>query len=308
MPAHVRPTRHDHGASAWATIVYRSSKKLVEQAGLAAQLHKSPTTSSTGVLPLRMMSTASPTRAQGRVLGRAQTVRRFAWEELHMKLSSAKFQPSHNTTYSPLRRMLGVLSVLALALVIAPVSAHASLLLPGTTVFPDPLLPPTGTTLASTSGPFSTATLSGTYSESVIAATNNTLCSGCLDFVINVSNNVLSRDSIETISTGSFGLFLTDVGFNIASTGVVPLVVDRSTTGDVINFAYFQPNVIHPGQSSAELIIETNATHFTAGTISLIDQFTATVTGFAPTVPEPASMALLGAGFLAFAAALRSKK
>jgi PEP-CTERM motif len=226
-----------------------------------------------------------------------------------MKLSSAKFQPNHSTTYSPLRRMLGVLSVLALALVIAPVSAHASLLLPGTTVFPDPLAPPTGTTEATISGSWTTATMSGTYSESVIAATNNTFCSGCLDFVINVSNNASSRDSIETISTGAFGLFLTDVGFNTASTGVIPFVVDRSTTGDVINFAYFQPNVIHPGQSSAELIIETNATHFTAGTISLIDQFTATVNGFAPTtIPEPASMALLGAGFLAFGSALRRKK
>ena len=219
-----------------------------------------------------------------------------------------KFCRMSNANTNSLVKGLGVLSVITLALLIAPVSAHANLLSPGGHVPPDTFAAPTGPTVASISGTWSTKRMSGTYFENVIAATNNTLCSGCLDFVIGMTTlTSVQFDAVGEISTASFAGFLTDVGYVVPNTGNIPDVVTRSAgPGTTIDF-HFITEPIGAGQSSAELVIETNATKFTSGTISLIDQFTATVPGFAP-VPEPASLAVLGGGLLGLGTILRRRK
>jgi len=128
-----------------------------------------------------------------------------------------------------------------------------------------------------------------------------------LDFVYEFTNDPTSADIIGRSTTTNFTGFLTDVGFAASSPAgsILPFTVDRFTA-DSIGFTFSAPPVF-PGQTSAILEIETNALHFQPGTINFIDGGIATVAGFAPTIPEPSSLLLLGSGLLAAGALLRRK-
>jgi hypothetical protein len=131
-----------------------------------------------------------------------------------------------------------------------------------------------------------------------------------LDFVIQASNSLISTDAIERLTLTSFTGFATDVGFTMNGGGtlsggtVIPETVSRGAAGDVIgfNFSTLVPLLFSPGSTTFVLVIKTNATEFTSGTVSEIDGgVAASFAAFAPNgVPEvtpvPTTLPLLATG------------
>ena len=114
---------------------------------------------------------------------------------------------------------------------------------------------------------------------------------------------------------------MTDVGTNdigFVPPGFVggalpdPDTVDRDVTGAIIGFNY--PFGLGAGRTSVMLEIQTNATAFGAGFISLsggtLNAATATVAGLAPTaaVSEPATWAMMLLGFAGLGFAFRQSR
>jgi hypothetical protein len=166
---------------------------------------------------------------------------------------------------------------------------------------------------------WSFSTTAGTTSGSLITAVYRE-ASGTLDFYYQVVNDATSATSIGRESNTNFDSFLTSVGFRtdgstLAGTGFVdgtkpPDLADRAN--GVIGFVY-SLNVadkIAPGQSSNVLIISTNATTYVPGNAELLDGGSVTVAAWQPgsSVPEPATMALLGGGLLALAGIRRYRR
>lgn len=191
--------------------------------------------------------------------------------------------------------------------------AQAHILNPGDVgVVPDPLTI-TGPTLATHSGTITALGFTTSYTTSVVSDPANVFCSGCLDFLYTFTNN--GPDTNGRYSASSFGVapvapghWMTDVGFEMLSPGIVPNTVDRSLSGgfgNVVGFNYLGGNEVDPGQSTATLVIETNARSFNSGTVSAQDGTAASGAAFQPTVPEPSSLALLGGGLLAIGSFVR---
>jgi hypothetical protein len=73
------------------------------------------------------------------------------------------------------------------------------------------------------------------------------------------------------------------------------------STPDTVGFNFIDgtlggSGVLSPGTNSALLFIKTDATQFTAGSVSLINDATANIAAFAPVVPEPGTWALVAIG------------
>jgi hypothetical protein len=205
------------------------------------------------------------------------------------------------------------ITILALGLATVAPWASANVIAPGTSNTPD-LLTPVGATLADTGAvSFSNGLVSGTVEEIVLRDT----ATGFLDFVYAIHNT--GTDNIVRSTTAAFNIgatFITDVGFDPTSltnllgnaASVAPLTVDRNGSGSTVGFNFGLLAFV-PGSDTFNLVVDTNASFFTSGTLSFIDGGTGTVTGFAPTTaPEPASLALMGAGIIFCARLLRRKK
>lgn len=191
---------------------------------------------------------------------------------------------------------------LAAGLLLALSPVYGSVLNPGDSgITPDTFSDASGLTLLNyRTGSGSYSTLSFSYVAAVASDTNNHFCSGCLDFVLQVKNT--GTDNIDLISSGSFTGWQTDVGFYNGSgaSGLAPDTVSRNSgSGSAINFNYI-PDELTSGNTSAYLVIETNTYWYTNGTITAQDGVSANgaVPVFAPSVPEPMSMGLLGGGLL----------
>ncbi|MGH9583043.1 MAG: PEP-CTERM sorting domain-containing protein [Bryobacteraceae bacterium] len=194
--------------------------------------------------------------------------------------------------------MKKTLMFLAAGLLVALPSAYGTVLNPGDSgVTPDVFSNISNYTLMnSTSGTGTFKTLAFSYNAYVAADQNNTFCAGCLDFAYVVTNT--GTDNIDLISTGSFAGWKTDVGYYNGQPGLPPDSVSRNSgTGAAINFNYI-PTELTTGNSSAYLVIETNTHWYTDGTITAQDGVSANglVPVFAPAIPEPMSMGLLGGG------------
>jgi hypothetical protein len=158
-----------------------------------------------------------------------------------------------------------------------------------------------------------TPDFTGTLHEQVWSNTANTFGSGDLTWLITVTNNGVpppfpgSINSIERLTASTFTGFETDVGFRLGAAGVDPSTVDRVNPG-VIGFN-FDPGLA-PGQDSTILQIDTNATSFTGGNLSVINEGVASIAAFEPSVPEPPTWAMmvLGFGALGLAAILRGRR
>jgi PEP-CTERM motif len=193
--------------------------------------------------------------------------------------------------------------LLAIAM-LAPL-AHASLLSVGGTAPPTPLTP-TGTMLATKSGTITALTFTAMYTTSVFMDPSNTFCSNCLDFVYVFTNNGPAPN--QRYSMSSFAGFSIDAGTHPFGTHD-PNTVSRSLllNGDVISFNFDQfGNDITPGESTVQLVIETDARNFTVGVLSAQDGSAGSAFGFQPSaVPEPSSLALVGGGLSVFGLLLR---
>jgi hypothetical protein len=164
--------------------------------------------------------------------------------------------------------------------------------------------------LAQTSGTVTTPTFSTDYTAWVLRDPTNYFCNGCLDFVYQFTNNGPAVN--ERFSMSSFSGFSVNAGTDPFGKHD-PITVDRSFAGNgpVIGFNFDQfGDEVQPGETTVELVIETNAISFTSGFVSAQDGTAGSGVAYQPlaAVPEPASLALVGGGLLSLGGFLRMKK
>jgi len=120
--------------------------------------------------------------------------------------------------------------------------------------------------------------------------------SGTLDFYYQVTNNAISATALARVTADSFKGFATAVAFRLDGGSLptnpgfvngtsVPPTADRDASGTAVGFDFVPVPAgtkIPPGTTSAVLVISTDATHFTAGNVSIIDGGSQTVAAFQP--------------------------
>jgi len=202
--------------------------------------------------------------------------------------------------------------LLAVALMVP--LAHASVLGVGGTAPPTALTPSASSTLLAsiiggTIAPFPVSDFTVTYSTWVYSDPTNNFCIGCLDFVYQFTNNGPSVN--ERYSMGSFSGFQVDAGtspFGMHD----PNTVDRSFSGNgpTVGFNFDQfGNEIVSGETTVQLVIETDARYFTNGLVSAQNSTAGSNIAFQPAaVPEPTTLALMGGGLSVFGLLLRKFK
>lgn len=136
---------------------------------------------------------------------------------------------------------------------------------------------------------------------------------GGLTFSYQLHNDPNSLDAIGELNLSSFAGFLTDVGFN--GPGVIPLAATRGgipVPDSKISFLLLSPfpnlqDNLLPGQSTAMLIIQTDAWAYDRGNAAIINSGTANTAALVPVVPEPSTLALAALGLMAVAAMRKSR-
>jgi hypothetical protein len=161
-----------------------------------------------------------------------------------------------------------------------------------------------GTLLASVTDPYNVGLGGnqdiGSVTEWVVSDANNTFGAGDLDFIYQVTIDGAGDASKLTVS--NYASLTTDVYDALgtacaACAGDVAGTVSASTASNNgvggISFNFLP--VVPKNTTSYLLIVETGATQWVPGQISVIDNTTANLGGFAP-APEPGSVGLLLGG------------
>lgn len=167
---------------------------------------------------------------------------------------------------------------------------------------------PAGSPSYAISSTFATATLAGTVYSSVYENDTSNPYGG-LTFAYQVLVTASSTDSSSEMTVGSFANFFTDVSYNPLAGGLIaPSNFSRSASGNVVRFVFFNAPV-GPGQTSALLVVQTDAASYQQSTAAVIDNLSANVTSLAPvaTVPEPSMVTLLLGGLGLLGVVLRRK-
>ncbi|MCC6591120.1 MAG: PEP-CTERM sorting domain-containing protein [Bryobacterales bacterium] len=177
-----------------------------------------------------------------------------------------------------------------------------------------------GTLLASRDELYSFTTTAGTTSGVLRSAVYRNP-NGTLDFWYQVTNDSTSATEIARETNTSFVGFQTWVGFMFDggalpglawTTGTKqPITSDGNIDQSVVGFSFRPPDAtakIKPGETSAALVISTDAIFYTLGNSAVIDGGTQTVTTFQPAIPEPSTWVLGATGLLGIFASRRWKR
>jgi hypothetical protein len=198
-----------------------------------------------------------------------------------------------------------LLGLLTLVLVAAP--ASATVITAGDNIYASGENKPPGGSVVAGGAPisFSSATFTGQLTTTVYSGDPSNSHGG-LTFTYLLTDLVTSPGIIDRITINGYTGSLTDVSYQAPGPGVIPTISDR-LSADVVGFTFIGPpvsafGVLHPGQTSALLVIQTDATQFTPTLASIIDGSTSWVSTFAPLVnaPEPSTLVLAGFAALAF--------
>jgi len=187
-------------------------------------------------------------------------------------------------------------------------SARGALLLPGGGFATPPEVPDGLGALVAGGLPIAFASggpngFSGTLASSVIQEPAGQNPLGGLTFTYQLHNNATSATAMERLTLADFSGFATDVSF-LPATGQSPTVTDRSFgAGAIIGWDFTGLPVglgtLLPGQTSALLVVQTNAAFYNLlDSASIIDGKTVNTTAAAPNdftniSPEPASLSII---------------
>lgn len=232
-------------------------------------------------------------------------------------------------------------ALILMALVLGAAGARATPLSPGGAVTPEALAladPSSLQILGSVTGSFDFGTglghVTGSYEQGVVIDPFGLTCAGCLDFYFAVSEDGGLTAGIFAVAAQAFAGFTTNVGyldFDLDEGDRTPVLASRGPGGAQVGFLFFNPDdlsdvshVIGPGQSSAAIVIATNATAFdqkgrlviNGGRGDETSQLTISSGIFRPVatapepapMPEPAPWGLLAAGLLAMRVAGSEKR
>jgi hypothetical protein len=179
--------------------------------------------------------------------------------------------------------------------------ASAATLGPGTLLHPAPGAsgPTGGVILESSMLPFLSPTYNGTLTTTVIRGdSTNPFGANALTFTYVVTNGA-GTHSINRFTVNGFDGFTVDASYQTpqAVSTIAPAYADRETNGSSVGFSFVLAPVgsgpLGPTQTSATLVLKTNATSYVPNLASVLDGFPATVGTFAP-VPEPSTVVLAG--------------
>jgi hypothetical protein len=161
--------------------------------------------------------------------------------------------------------------------------------------------PTGGVVLATSSLPFVSPTFTGTLTTTVIRGeSTNPFGANALTFTYLLTNGA-GTHSINRFTVNGFDGFTVDSSYQtpLPAATVAPAYIDRETNGSSIGFSFVLAPVgvgtLGPTQTSATLVLQTNATTYVPNLASVLDGFPATVGTFAP-VPEPSTIILAGFG------------
>ena len=125
---------------------------------------------------------------------------------------------------------------------------------------------------------------------------------GFLDFYYQVRNDS-ALNELHRVTASDFSGFISDVWFVTNGSAVPcaacpggfmvdgtqdPLTFDRDAAGEVVGFNFPSPGfVVDPGETSLVLLIQTNATAYEPGLVSVINSGSATQPAFQPSTASP---------------------
>ena len=227
----------------------------------------------------------------------------------------------------PLKRLARVRLLIAalfgcIALCIVAPRAEATPLFVNSTQLSSGEPDPTGgIAIASQLQAFASPSFTGTLNSIVIAGDPSNPYGG-LTFEYQLTNNEASANAMERLTVNDFVGFLTDASYQIPTANRPPTFDDRDASGNVVGFTFSNPifigppigsigfGVLGPGQTSAWMVVQTDAIRFQSTSASVIDGFTATVPTYAPTllIPEPSAIVLAALGLMAFAPLMLRKR